>query len=161
MGMSNQASFTRRWAIPMAATIPLCAVVFAFSLGPSPRKVVDDYLHTEGPAKVRLAQLDRAGKGVVSALAERVHETNLPHRTEVIAYLGRAADHRALGALERVCNSPVESVDIRKQAFEAALAIDRRRGLALAEGLQDAPAALGEAARRALATQERTELTPR
>jgi len=156
--MNARGSFFRRWAIPMAATIPLCAIVFAFSLGPSPRKIVADFLRSDASAEVRTAQLDAAGDGVIRALSERVNEVDLPRRDEVIGYLGKSADPRALSALERLLASPLEQPEIRKQAFEATLAIDRRRGLTLAEGLADRPDVLGEAARRALETQERSAL---
>lgn len=155
----SSASNLRRWAIPMAATIPAFAIAFAFSLGPSPRKVVADYLRSDAPAEQRIAALEVAGEGVVRALAERIHEPGLPHKREAIAFLVDRADPQALPALERVCSSPEEPPAIRKQALEGALAIDRSRGLALAEGLAGRADELGAAARRALATQERTELS--
>jgi len=158
--MSRPQSLLRRWAIPLATLPVLCTVVFAFSLGPSPRKSVADYLRSPAPLSQRTARLQAAGDGVIVALAERIHETTLPRRDEAIAYLGRAADYRAMPALERLLNTAKESPEIRKMAFEAALAIDRSRGLVLAEAFTGRSDVLGQAARRALERQERSQLVP-
>lgn len=158
--MPGPQSLLRRWAIPLAALAPTFAIIFAFSLGPSPHKHIADYLRSPDPAAQRLARLDAAGEGIVGAMAERIQEPNLPRRDEAIAYLGRAADRRALPALERLIQADTETAQIRKLAFDAALAIDRRRGLTLAESLANRTDALGEAARSALEHQERSALHP-
>ena len=155
--MSMQSAL-RRWAIPVASLVPLAAIAFAFSLGPSPHRRVADYLRSEAPASERLARLESAGPEAVWALAQRVVAPGLPHRAEAITCLGQAGQPRVLWALERVLASDAESAEIRKTAFEAALAVDRRRGLALAEGLATRADALGEAARRALEVQERSSM---
>jgi len=148
----------RRWAIPLASLVPLAAIAFAFSLGPSPHRRVADYLRSDAPDAERRAALESAGPEAVWALAQRVVERDLPRRAEAIQFLGTAGEPRVLWALERVLNSDAESPEIRKTAFEAALAVDRRRGLALAEDLAAREDDLGEAARRALEVQERSSV---
>jgi hypothetical protein len=148
----------RRWTIPLASLVPLAAIAFAFSLGPSPHRRVADYLRSDAPPAERQAALASAGPEATWALAQRVVERDLPRRAEAIAYLGRVGGPRIVWALERVLASDAETPEMRKEALEAALSADRRRGLALAEDLAGREDALGEAARRALAVQERSDV---
>lgn len=151
--MANQSAL-RRYAIPLAALVPAATIAFAFALGPSPRKVAANYFTAEGTPEARRALLDAAGPKVIPAIAERIVESGLPHRAEAIAYLEQSHDPRAMAALEKLLGDDRADPELRKAAFEAVVEIDRRRGLAVAEGLSARTDDLGAAARRLLADSD-------
>lgn len=120
-------SNARKFVIPSASLLPLAAVVFAFSLGPSSEKYVADFCVHEGPPEVRRAWLVKAGPEAVPALVRRIIQPSMRHRAEAIAFLGDVRAPSAVEALRRIADSPTEPADIRERAAAAAAAIAREQ----------------------------------
>lgn len=123
--------FDRRLVIPFASLIPIGAIAFAFSLGPSPEKYVADFVAHDGPPEVRRALLEKAGPRAVPALVRRIVQPSMRYRAEAIAYLGDVRARPAVEALRQIAGSPDEPPAIRARAADAAAAIERSGGFSV------------------------------
>ena len=108
--------FSRRLAIPLASLLPIAAIVFAFSLGPSPEKYVADFCAHNGSPEARRALLELAGPRAVPVLVRRIVQPTMPHRAEALAFLGEVHPKQAVEALRRIAESPTETPEIRARA---------------------------------------------
>jgi hypothetical protein len=108
----------------VASIIPLLAIVFAFSLGPSPEKTF-------------------TVPGVLGEIAKK----DMPKRRDAIRYLGIHRTQAALPALEHILHDEAEAMDMRADALRSIHVIDPSRGRELALALDDRTDTLGTVAK--------------
>ena len=149
--MTQNAFDSRRWVLPVASTIPLLAIAFAFSLGPSPRKQLQVIYQAEQVDSAKLSAVVAANEPVIEALAEDVQRPDSPHREAIIRFLGEKGYKPASPMLRRLVTTPTERAPIRTAALEALKVLDPRGLKDLAQSLREEGGALGKAARQLLA----------
>ncbi len=142
----------KTWIIPLASTLPALAIVYAFSLGPSPRKLVHDfYQGTRSPIELA-AQSER----IIPVLLEDLARPGAPRRPEVLSFLGQVKARQAIRPLESIVASDLEAADARGRALLALARIDLGSAMPHAERYRADPTALGEAARKVSGTPRAT-----
>ena len=152
---SKMSTFTRRnWVIPAAATLPVLACAFAFSLGPSPEKRLESIASAETPAEQAIAQLEAGGGKMVPLVVAAVKEPAMPHRRQAIAFLGAHGSKPVVPALERILTDDTEAYPFRFDALHALLKVDPDLGARWAKQLELREDALGGFARTLLADQD-------
>lgn len=129
----------------MASSIPIAACVFAFSLGPSPEKVLLNLYRSRASEERALAALTRAGSPVVQHPSAESHRQDATRRRLAIEVLARY--RAALPALEAIVTDEAEPADIRADALRAIDRIDPRRAIDDAQAHQTRPDALGALAK--------------
>lgn len=112
----TRTAFGRTWVIPFAALIPLAAVVFAFSLGPTAEKYVYDFERHAGPAVEREARLDAAGREAWTVLLKEVGRKGFAHREEALDFLAKRRVDGVRGLLEQISTNATESPSMRAHA---------------------------------------------
>jgi hypothetical protein len=133
-------------ALGIAVSIPLAACAIAFSLGRSPEKRLVDFYSTQNTRRATL-ELARSGDAIVPLLVSEVRRKELPNRHDAIRFLGSRRARPALPALEAIVADESERDEIRADALEAILLIDRTRGLRLAVDHRGRGDALGSSAK--------------
>lgn len=121
-----------KWALSIATALPLMAIAFAFSLGPSPEKALRDFYMYEGTEETLAVPLVEAGPSVVPIVIAEVSKKDMPRRRYAIQFLGSGSHKTALPTLERIVSDETEQDYFRADALRAILAIDPHRGLELA-----------------------------
>ncbi len=149
--MTKSALDSRRWVLPIATLIPLFAVGFAFSLGPSPRKQLQAVYRAGQIEASQLVALSDAGRLVFDALTEDIERPDTPHRERLIEFLGEQGFMPAVSTLRRLVTTPTESAPVRAAALRALQRLDPEGTRALAQRLLADDGLLGRAARRMLA----------
>ncbi len=138
----------KKWVIPLAATAPILAIIFAFSLGPSPHKVLQDF---KSQRTDESALLDADPTELAPLVITEVANRKMPRRRHAIAYLGRIKSRPALPVLEAILTDESEEGALRAVALEAIGHIDRPRAQHHAMTYRGSPDALGRLARELLA----------
>lgn len=109
----------KNWVIPFASLIPILAIVFAFSLGPSPAKVFETSSTVE-------ELLEIPATDMVPAVGLALQQTESAQRDLAITYLEKVAlsdqetalvRSRALDALEKV--APARAAQHRRRMIGA------------------------------------------
>lgn len=143
---------SRRWVLPLASLVPVAAIIFAFSLGPSPRKRLQAVYQSESVDPSELARLAEIGDPVLEALTEDVQRPETPHRPALIRFLGERKYMPAAPALRRLVTTVTEPAPVRTASLVALKTISDRPGmLDLAKELAREKGPLGEAARKVVA----------
>jgi hypothetical protein len=88
-----------KWALAIATLIPIAAIVFAFSLGPSHEK----------------------------ALLGQLPHKDMPHRREAIQFLAEGRHRAAIPVLEMIARDESEAAPLRADALRAIHMIDPNR----------------------------------
>lgn len=147
----SQASFSKKWVIPIAATFPFLAIVYAFSLGPSPRKTLQEFKTREAPESALMAPLLEADpKDMAPVVIAEIPTKTMVRRSYAIAYLGRIKSRAALPALETILFDRQEKDYFRADALKAIRKIDPPRAKQHAARYLELSDALGQAARKIL-----------
>ncbi|MEM1024089.1 MAG: hypothetical protein AAGD10_05990 [Myxococcota bacterium] len=111
----------RMW---LAGLIPLAAILFAFSLGPSPRKALRA-LEGQGLAPEVAYQAFVTGPaGINAILVEKLAQGGWPYRVPAARALGTQRYQPARRALERLLEDDDSSPDLRAASREALQALD-------------------------------------
>ncbi|MEM7675430.1 MAG: hypothetical protein AAF449_05445 [Myxococcota bacterium] len=141
----------RRWVLPLVSIIPILAIAFAFSLGPSPRKHLQVIYQAEQADPTKLDELAGLGEPLFQALTEDVQQPDTPHRPALIHFLGRRKYAPSAPVLRRLASVPLEPAAVRVAAFSALKQIDPKGVRDLAQSLREEAGPLGKAARKMLA----------
>jgi len=131
----------KNWVIPIASAVPILAIIYAFSLGPMPQKVLRDSIDGGDPAEV------------VPVLVTEMSAKDMARRRYAVEYLGRLKDSSALPALEAVLTDAREADYLRADALTAIHAIDRNRAHEHAITYRESTDDLGRQARELLAAK--------
>lgn len=113
---TSKSAFGRRWAIPLATTVPVAAVVFAFSLGPMPSKYVFDFANHAGPSVERVAIVEAGGEQAWRLLLQAAKQPTFQHREEALRFLVERRVEGVRRLLERIAASDEEAAPIRALA---------------------------------------------
>ena len=149
--MTKSALDSRRWVLPLVSLIPLLAIAYAFSLGPSPRKQLQSLYEAKSVDAKELAALSEAGAPVFDALVEDVQRPDSPHREAFITFLGEQGYKPAVPALRRLVTTPTELAPVRAAALRALKRVDPKGMRDLATRLLQENGPLGRAAAQMLA----------
>lgn len=117
----------RSFVVPLAGMIPVAALVYAVSLGPSPRKTLAE-LDPSLPAERVLRAFHRGSAGTPAVVTEHLLDPTWPHRTEAARYLGEAFYRPALTTLWRIAKDRSEALELRRAARTAARRIESGLG---------------------------------
>jgi hypothetical protein len=117
-----------KWALIIATCIPIAACIFAFSLGPSPEKLLKQFYLESGGEPARRQLLLKAGDRIVPLVIGEVAHKDMPHRRDAIAFLGEGRYRAALGVLELIIRDETEKDFIREDALRAIHLIDPMQG---------------------------------
>ncbi len=136
-----------RWITPVASLIPVLACVYAFTLGPSPYKLLKDFHEAQRVEVFEGARVDQAA--LIPVLIQEVQQPERkPGREKLIEYLGRSKNRDALPVLGRILKDKRETQQIRSRALRAIFNIDQGLGVEEARSYQVRADALGKAAKR-------------
>ncbi|MEL7369293.1 MAG: HEAT repeat domain-containing protein [Myxococcota bacterium] len=149
--MTKNAFDSRRWVLPVVSIIPILAIAFAFSLGPSPRKRLQVVYQAEKVDPAKLDELASLGQPLFQALVEDVQQPDVPHRAALIGFLGDRKHQAAAPVLRRLASAPLEPAAVRMASFKALRQIDPKGVRELAQSLREEAGPLGQAARAMLA----------
>ena len=138
-----------RWIMPVASLVPLLACVYAFSLGPSPYKLLEDFRSTQNTAVFQAPRVDR--EALIPVLVQEIQKKDAKHRATLIQHLGSIKSRRALLPLERILKNKREPEQVRSAALRAIFSIDQGLGVEQARPYQRRADALGQAAQRMIA----------
>jgi hypothetical protein len=106
----------KKAVIPLVSTIPVLAILWAFSLGPVPEKrVINFYESTEAST----AALEPVRAQVVPIFVGDLAKPDLAHRAEVIRFVGNGRHPEAIAVLGRIAADANEPVAIRDEARQA------------------------------------------
>jgi hypothetical protein len=142
----------KKWVIPLASAVPILAILYAFSLGPSPHKVLRDFETSQAPESMLMQPLlDADAAEVAPIVISGVADKKMPRRRYAIGYLGQIKSAPALPVLEQILADSSEEGHLRADALEAISSIDRARAHQLAVAHRDSPDELGRLARDLLA----------
>ncbi len=117
----------QRKVIPLASLLPAAAIVYAFSLGPSPLKVLALYESSPTVEDARRV-LAHPPHGLEAAMVERVAWPSAPYRELTVAFLGERRFRGAIPVLESIVVAHDEPQALRAAALEALVRIDPERG---------------------------------
>jgi hypothetical protein len=110
----------RMW---FAAAVPLAAILFAFSLGPSPRKTLNA-LEARSLTPEAAYQAFVAGPpGINAILVERIHHEEWAYRLPAVQALGVHRYQPARRALERLVADEAAAPELRSAGREALSAL--------------------------------------
>lgn len=144
-------SFGKKWAIPIASALPVLAIAYAFSLGPSPRKTLQVFKTQEVPEEALMAPLLEADpEDMAPVVITEIQTKTMVRRRYAIGYLGRIKSEQALPALETILRDSQEKDYFRADALKAIRKIDPTRAKQHAARYLKLPDALGQAARAIL-----------
>ena len=149
--MTQTSLDSRRWVLPAVSLIPLLAIAFAFSLGPSPRKRLQAIYESDKVAQSQLVALAEKEPRVLEALVEDVQRPDVPHRQAIIQFIADRRFKPAVPALRRLVTTPTEVAPVRTEALKALKRIDPQGMRDLVRGLIEESGPLGRAAREVLA----------
>lgn len=149
--MTKNALDSRRWVLPLVSIIPVLAILYAFSLGPSPRKRLQVVYQADSVDAAQLSALADGRPEVLEALTEDVQSPDVPHRAALVRFLGARKFAAAGPALRRLATSPGESAEVRTAALLSLKAIDPNGVRDLAKSLEREADPLGRAAQQVLA----------
>ena len=145
--MTQNAFDSRRWVLPVVSFVPVLAILFAFSLGPSPRKRLQVVYTAPEVDVTQLTALAQESPAVLDALSEDVEERDTPHRVALIRFLGQSTYQPAAPGLRRLATSLTEREDVRMAALEALKSVDPKGLRDVAQRLGEEAGAVGKAAR--------------
>lgn len=142
----------KKWVLPTASAVPLLAIIYAFSLGPSPHKVLRDFKIDQVPESALIQPLlDADPSEMEPLLIFEIAAKDMVRRRYAIEYLGRIKSTSALPVLEAILADQTEQDGFRADALEAIGAIDRVRAERHALNYRESPDPLGRLARELLA----------
>ncbi|MCB9652533.1 MAG: hypothetical protein H6729_00175 [Deltaproteobacteria bacterium] len=148
-------AFPRRWVIPLAMLVPLGAIVFAFSLGPSEEKRLEAFYLSKSDAEASRVLASLGPVVVPSVAANLARDTaRYPHRSLSIEFLGLHGGDAAKVALRSLIQREQASTQERALALKAYRHITMQRAARLARNYSDRTDALGTTAREIMKTQE-------
>lgn len=141
----------RSWILPLAALVPAAAIVFAVSMGPSPRKYLAQLPQEDGMGSEQaLSLLRQAPMGVepvlIEALALGTPELSSDLRSASIALLGERGFRPAARVLEGLLQNPSEGPELKATALRSLVAIDQGLGTRWAMRYLGQPGPLGRQA---------------
>ena len=149
--MAQSTLDSRKWVLPLVSLIPLAAIVFAFSLGPSPRKRLQKIYESKEVDLGALLEIAESGPDdVYAVLAEDVQRPESPHRAVIIRFLGTKKYEPAGPVFRRLVTTPAEPVAVRTAALKALKSVDPKGVRSVARGVEKAAGPLGEAAKEIL-----------
>ncbi len=136
-----------RLITPVASLIPVLACVYAFTLGPSPYKLLRDFHQEQRVEVFEGARVDQSA--LIPVLIQEIQlPERKPGREKLIEYLGRSKNRDALPVLGRILKDKQEPQQIRSRALRAIFNIDQGLGVEEARAYQVRADALGKAAKR-------------
>ena len=142
----------KKWVIPIASAVPILAIIYAFSLGPSPHKVLSDFKTREVPESAFLEPLLDADRTEIEPLLiAEIADKSMARRRYAIEYLGQIKSTPALPVLEAILADDAEEGWMRADALQAISSIDLQRAQRHAHTYRDSPTELGRIARELLA----------
>jgi hypothetical protein len=144
----------KKWVIPGASAVPILAIIFAFSLGPSPHKVLFDFKTQQVPeSALTEVLLDADPVALAPLLITEIADRGMPRRRYAIGYLGQIKSSAALPTLEVILADESEAGHFRADALSAIDSIDRPRGERHALTYRESPDELGRTAREILSAR--------
>jgi len=104
----------------IAGLAPALAVAFAFSLGPSPRKVIDAVERAHAEPEVAVQAFRDGPAGIDAVLSERLAQPDFVYRAEAAQVLGEHRYRPALRVLRQLMTDPGCPPDLERAARSAA-----------------------------------------
>jgi hypothetical protein len=142
----------KKWVIPLASAVPILTIIYAFSLGPSPHKVLSDFKTAEVAESALIEPLlDAERSEIEPLLIAEIASKDMVRRSHAIQYLARIESTGALPVLEAILADQTEQDLFRAGALAAISAIDPARGRKHALTYRERRDELGRIAREMLA----------